>query len=295
MKNNLLKKGWGILLNTIIGICMVVALLFLLQLFCYTSFKIPTDSMTPTLLVGDRILVNKMTLGARLFDVVAALKGEQVRIRRMPALGHLERNDVIVFNFPYGKSRWDSVRMDVTQYYVKRCVALPGDTLEIKDGSYQVRGYAGPLGNPHSEQIISSLTEDDAKRSGISTRTYPFSERLGWDIWNFGPLPVPKAGQVVRMDSVTYLLYRPLIAWEQRRKLCLADGAVLLGDSVIAQYRFLKNYYFVSGDQALNSQDSRYWGLLPEEYIVGKVVRVWYSEDKWSGEARWNRWMKRVE
>ena len=87
--------------------------------------------MGPALKDGDRILVNKMIKGARLFNVFAALDNKDVTIYRMPGLGHFKRNDVLVFNFPYQMNRWDSIRMNVMQYYVKRCIALPGDTLEI--------------------------------------------------------------------------------------------------------------------------------------------------------------------
>ena len=75
----------------------------------------------------------------------------------------------------------------------------------------------------------------------------------------------------------------------------IKDGQIVLGDSVIAQYRFKKNYYFVSGVNMANSQDSRYWGMLPEEYIVGKATRIWYSEDKFTGKSRRNRIMKKIK
>ena len=83
--------------------------------------------MEPSLLAGDNILVNKGVMGGRLFNVWDALEGKDVHISRLPGLGKIKRNDVIVFNFPYSKQRWDSVAFDVMKYYVKRCVALPGN------------------------------------------------------------------------------------------------------------------------------------------------------------------------
>lgn len=271
--------------------CLMIVL-FIVQLFCYTSFKIPSDSMEPTLVDGDRILVNKMIKGARLFNVFSALNNEEVAIYRMPGLGNLKRNDVLVFNFPYQMNRWDSIRMDVMQYYVKRCIALPGDTLEIRGGFYKIRGFDEQVGNIKAQQQLANLL--DPKQYGVVVGTFPYDKKLNWNIREFGPLPIPKSGQEVTMDRTNFLLYRQLISWEQKRKLRMKDGLVLLGDSVILQYRFQKNYYFVSGDKMPNSQDSRYWGMLPEEYIVGKATRIWYSEDN-TGKTRWKRVMKKIE
>lgn len=287
------KKVLVILENLAFFIFCLAIILFLVQLFCYTSFKIPSDSMSSVLMDGDRILVNKMTKGARLFNVFDALDGKQVPIHRMPGYGEFKRNDVLVFNFPYQMNRWDSIRMDVMQYYVKRCIGLPGDTLEIRKGFYKIRGCSERLGNYQAQQYIANLQHP--KRHGIVFGTFPYSKKLGWNIREFGPLPIPKEGQIVEMSLTNYHLYKQLIRWEQKKELRLKDGQVLLGDSLISRYRFEKNYYFVSGDNMANSQDSRYWGMLPEEYIVGKATRVWYSEDKYSGKSRWSRFMKKIE
>lgn len=271
--------------------CLMIVL-FIVQLFCFTSFKIPSDSMEPALKDGDRILVNKLIKGARLFNVFSALNNEEVAIYRMSGLGSLKRNDVLVFNFPYQMNRWDSIRMDVMQYYVKRCIALPGDTLEIRGGFYKIRGCDEQVGNYKAQQQLANLL--DPKQYGVVVGTFPYDKKLNWNIREFGPLPIPKSGQEVTMDRTNFLLYRQLISWEQKRKLRMKDGLVLLGDSVILQYRFQKNYYFVSGDKMPNSQDSRYWGMLPEEYIVGKATRIWYSEYN-TGKTRWKRVMKKIE
>lgn len=272
--------------------CLMIVL-FCVQLFCYTSFKIPSDSMEPALRDGDRILVNKMIKGARLFNVFSALNNEDVAIHRMPGLGNLKRNDILVFNFPYQKNRWDSIRLDVMQYYVKRCIALPGDTLEIRSGFYKIRGGKEQLGNDKAQRYLANL--QNPKQHGIVVGTFPYDKQLKWNIREFGPLPIPQKGQEVMMNRTNFLLYRQLIGWEQKKKLRFKNEQAFLGDSLISRYRFEKNYYFVSGDNMANSQDSRYWGMLPEEYIVGKATRIWYSEDKFTGTPRWERVMKRIK
>lgn len=287
-----INKWFNRILNIVIGGCIIIILYIIIQLFCFTSFKIPSDSMEPALKDGDRILVNKMIKGARLFDVFSALNNEEVKIYRIPGWSSFRRNDILVFNFPYQMNRWDSIRMDVMQYYVKRCIALPGDTLEIRKGIYKIRGYKEKVGNISAQNYIANLAHPEDH--GIVVGTFPFDGQLKWSIYEFGPLPIPQKGQEVIMNRTNYLLYRQLISWEQNKKLEMKDEQVLLGDSLISQYRFEKNYYFVSGDNMPNSQDSRYWGMLPEEYIVGKATRIWYSEDRFTGEIRWKRVMKKI-
>lgn len=288
-----LKKMLTRVLNILFAGCCLLFLLFLVQVFCFTSFKIPSDSMEPVLQGGDRILVNKMIKGARLFNVFSALDNEEVTIYRFPGFGNFERGDILVFNFPYQTNRWDSIRMNVMQYYVKRCIGLPGDTLEIKRGFYKVRGCIELLGNYRAQQYLAGLQHPE--QHGVVVNTFPRDKRVGWNIREFGPLPIPRKGQVVTMNRTNFILYRQLIGWEQKKKLRLKDGQILLGDSAITQYCFKGNYYFVSGDNMANSQDSRYWGMLPEEYIVGKATHIWYSEDKFTEKPRWSRIMKKIK
>lgn len=287
-----LEKVVSKMLNLFFYLCLGLVVWMLVQVCCYTSFKIPSDSMEPELLAGDRIVVDKMCRGARLFDVLAALRDERVTIRRLPAFGNFRHNDVLVFNFPY-KQRWDSICFDVMKYYVKRCIALPGDTLEIRNGYFNIKGWNGTLGNMASQERVSRLTKETAPEGVMNT--FPWNEKLGWTIKEFGPLPVPAKGQVVKMDSLGWLFYRQLIGWEQEKPLRMDNEKVCLGDSVIREYRFKDNYYFVAGDNAENSQDSRYWGMLPEEFVVGKAVRVWYSNDPDTGEMRWKRIFKKIK
>ena len=120
-----------------------------------SSFKIPTESMEPTLIPGDNIYVNKWIMGGRIFDVEESFH-RQVEISRLPGIRKLRRNDVIVFNDPY-PYRSDTMYMDVKRYYIKRCIALPGDTLEIRNGYFRVNGTDEPLGNPEAQDAISRL------------------------------------------------------------------------------------------------------------------------------------------
>lgn len=288
----ILRKILNKLLDICFYLCLVALVWGILQVFCFTSFRIPTDSMEPELIPGDNILVNKMVGGARLFDLFASLNKEEIDIYRLPGFGSFKRNDVLVFNFPY-PAQWDSIGFDVMKYYVKRCIALPGDTLEIRNGFFHVRGVEQELGNRDMQKYISALS--DTVSHGIEMVAYPWDKAMGWTIKNFGPFPVPAKGQVVQMNRENWLFYHRLIFWEQKqRPAWKEDGSVYLGDSLLATYRFEKNYYFMGGDKLDNSQDSRYWGVLPEEFIVGRADYIWLSRKDKNKEIRWERFMKKI-
>ncbi len=154
-------------------------------------------------------------------------------------------------------------------------------------------GTNEPLGNMDSQERIGRTLPGEFP-DGVY-KAFPFDSVISWNIRNFGPLYVPKAGDKVEMNRENYLLYRKLIAWEQKAEINYNDSTVFLNGEPIREYRFLKNYYFMAGDKGLNSQDSRYWGLLPEEYIVGKAAFVWKSVDPYTGKLRWDRFMKKIE
>ena len=255
------------LLSVAFYICILMVVYFFFQITTIASFRIPTDSMHPTLQPGDNILVNKWIMGARIFDIWEVAEGKETEIHRLPGVGKVKRGDVLVFNFPY-PHRWDSISMSLKLYYVKRCAALPGDTFAIKDAPYH---------------------------EGMVLKSYPNDSLVDWTVCNFGPMYIPKKGGTVKMDARQRAVYKNVIEWEQKKKLTLQNGHVCLGDSVIHEYSFTENYYFMVGDNEANSQDSRYWGLLPEEYIVGRAIRIWKSVDKDTDEFRWDRLMKRIE
>ena len=287
-----LQKYLDRLLNLLMGIGVLVLFWLLLQVTVVASFRIPTDSMQATLLPGDNILVNKSIMGARIFDIWDMAEEKEVEIHRLPGMGKVKRNDVLVFHYPY-PHKSDSLSMHLLKYYVKRCIALPGDTMGIRKGHYYIKGINEPIGNIEAQKRIEKLQKENAR--GIVMDAYPWDKYIDWTIQDFGPLHVPARGQTVAMDSTAVKLYRNLIEWEQKKPLTKKENQVYLGDSLIQEYCFQENYYFVGGDYMENSKDSRYWGLLPEPYIVGVATRIWKSVDKSMGKIRWDRVMKRIE
>ena len=287
-----MKRALDLFLNLFLGAVALLLLYVFAQVFLLASFRIPSDSMEPGLVEGDDVWVWKPTLGARLFDVNATLRLEQTEIYRMPGLRKARRGDVLVFNFPHPND-WSKIEMHILKYYIKRCIALPGDTLSIRDGFFRVNGFEGTLGNPEAQKRISRTRPEDFP-DGIY-RCFPYDSIIDWNIQDFGPLFIPKAGATVAMDRTAFVLYRKLIEWEQGATLTYRDSTVYLNNDPIRHYRFRKNYYFVAGDKGENSQDSRYWGMLPEEYIVGRAARIWRSTDPYTGRFRWERFMKRIE
>ena len=279
-------------LTIVFYLCVLLIIGLFFQVTVFVTFRIPTDSMQPTLHSGDNILVNKSIMGARIFNIWDAAEEKEVEIHRLPGLGRVKRNDVLVFHYPYPHKN-DSLSMHLLKYYVKRCIALPGDTMGIREGHYYIKGMDEPIGNVEAQERIARLDKEDAR--GIVMDAYPWDKYIDWTIQDFGPLHVPAAGQAVVMDSTAVKLYRNLVEWEQQKKLTFQGKKVFLGDSVIQEYRFRENYYFVGGDYMENSKDSRYWGLLPEPYIVGVATRIWKSVDKSTRKIRWDRVMKKIE
>ena len=291
---SVLCSSLDVLLNICFYLCMLLVAYVLIQVFVVTSFRIPSDSMLPAIMPGDCVWVDKCSGGARLFNLWAAIDGQEVDVKRVPGWRDFRRGDVLVFNFPYQEGRWDSIAMDVRKYFVKRCIAVPGDTLEIRGGYYHIRGVTDRLGNVVAQREI-ALLPDSGSGSDVVMECYPWDRRLGWTIKEFGPLVVPRKGMMMTMDGLNGLLYGRLVEWEQKRELQTdSRGDVYLGDSLIRGYVFRENYYFVGGDNALNSQDSRYWGLLPEPFIVGRAWRIWKSVDE-DGRIRWERVLRKIE
>lgn len=242
--------------------------------------------MEPLLEAGDNVLVCKLIPGPRLFNIFDSLKEEQVNIYRLPGIRKIRHNDVIVFNFPHPYT-WDKVEMHIMKYYIKRCIGLPGDTIGIRNGLFVLNSKEEEVGNIESQQQIARTPKENFEEGVFNA--FPFDSIMSWNIKDFGPLYIPRKGDRIEMNRTNYLLYHKLIAWEQDKEIIYRDQQIFAGDTPITSYTFLNNYYFMAGDKGENSQDSRYWGLLPEEYIVGKAWLIWKAVDPITGKIRWER------
>ncbi len=182
--------------------------------------------------------------------------------------------------------------MHILKYYIKRCIALPGDTLSIQDGLYQIGNSDLLVGNIESQKKITTFNLDRLSKEQFYT--LPFDSILQWTIKDFGPMYIPRKGDMVSMNRTNYLLYKRLIEWEQSDTLIYKDDRFYLRDTPLENYRFNNNYYFMAGDNNMSSVDSRFWGLVPEEYIVGKAWIIWKSVSPETGKMRWNRFLKPI-
>lgn len=292
-KHKLIHRWTNRIMNIIFALAAAGILYVLIQVFLVASFKIPSDSMAPELIKGDLVWVWKPTIGPRLFNIFASMKGEQVKIYRIPGIRDIHRNDVLVFNYPYSQwDKWDKIEMHILKYYIKRCIALPGDTLSIQDGLFQIGNSDMLVGNIESQKRI--VTFNLEKMPEEQFYTLPFDSILRWNIKDFGPMYIPQKGDSLPLDRTNYLLYKRLIEWELKDTLLYKDDGVFLRGSLLRGYRFKNNYYFMGGDNSMSSVDSRFWGLVPEEYIVGKAWIIWKSISPDTGKMRWNRFLKPI-
>lgn len=248
--------------------------------------------MAPTIIPGDRVTVDKVITGARFLDIRRAAAGDSTRVWRTLRLRQLRRGDVMVFNFPH-RNTWDSITMRWDQYYIKRCVAAPGDTFRIVDFNYITNSDTLP--RKFTAEQLRSLAPDDSTARAENMRGYmaDVSDTLDrWTIRDFGPVVLPRRGMTIDITPANIRHYRQPIEWETGKKIALTDSTITLGGDPLSSYRFRENYYFMAGDNSLHSTDSRYWGPVPEPFIVGRALFIWWSEDKQTGKIRWNRIFK---
>ena len=179
----------------------------------FGSYKIPTDSIEPAILPGDYVLVNKTAYGARLFNLFSAVEGKEVKVKHMLGYTRVKHNDVVIFHIPYPDKR-DRIQKHMLKYYIKRCIGVPGDTLRIVNGIYNVNAdIMKRLGNYEGELAMSRKPKE-AFPKGVYN-TFPGDTVLNWDIKDFGPLYIPRKGDRITLNRINALLYKKIIECEK--------------------------------------------------------------------------------
>ena len=293
----------------------------------------------------------------------------------------VKRGDVVVFNFPegdtlinkedyqsahpyydvireLGNGNVDSGRQivlgnpdqyplithppDKQENYIKRCVAISGDTIQLKNQVVYINGKAQPLppfsetrytvktkGQPFDEtvmqdeynldisdpsevsqtneqneysMVLTAAAKDKLLKNGIATSivpaidstqaVWPYSPLAPWKLDNYGPLFIPRRGSTITLDPTTYAIYNRAIRIYEGNKFESHDGKYYLNDQEVHSYTFHYNYYWMMGDNRHESQDSRFWGMVPETMIVGEASLIWMS---WGKGVRWSRLFSKIK
>ena len=372
------------------GVFAIVAAT-IIRTFVFEAYTIPTGSMEKTLLVNDFLFVSKLSYGPRLPNTPLAfpfvhhtlpitgtksylewIKLPYKRLWREP----VDRNDVVVFNYPVGDTvigeyesnvnYYDALRdqykgnreeilqrndimvrpVDKRENFIKRCVAIPGDTLQVKQAilyingavayvppasatfySVQTNGQAldedmlkqdfhvetdGERGQyyplPNAGSYLIDLTEEEAARmrklpyiksvvkdikEGINPVVFPNdTAHYKWSEDNYGPIWIPKKGVTIELTSENIAFYRRIISVYEGNSLEEKNGQFIINGLATKQYTFKMDYYWMMGDNRHNSQDSRFWGFVPEDHVVGRAALIWFS---WDHGPRWNRLFKSIK
>jgi signal peptidase I len=252
-------KDWLKEVGTILGIFLV------LNSFVIASFEVPTGSMENEIMTGDFLLVNKFVWGGTTPRTIP-LTNIKLPHFKLPALWSVERGDVIVFAFPGMR---DEVDPEVFAYYLKRAVAIAGDTLEIKNRILYVNGNLAPI--PRNMKFNSGIV----KPLGYGDpRIFPQGEPFNED--NYGPIRIPKKGDVIELNSSNFDKWKIFIQRENHLAE-LKDVKVLIDGNEVTSYTVGRDYVFGMGDNRDNSLDSRFWGFVPVEEIIGTPLIVYWS------------------
>ncbi len=328
----------------------------LIRGFLIEAYMIPTGSMERRLLVGDFLFVSKLNYGPRIPNTPIAFPfahhtmpitggkaySELIHIpyKRLPGFQNIERNDVVVFNFPEETFR----PVDKRENYIKRAVGIPGDVVEMRKGVLYVNNGVGydsddvqhayliytdgsglnpqklidkrmefekdEFGNIFGEPYVLHITKEEAEEvkswSNVvkvenydnNSSAFPHTNHYEWNFHNFGPLKVPKKGEVVELNADNLAIYEKIISIYEGNTLEVRNDGIYINGTKTSTYTVKMNYYWMMGDNRDNSSDARAFGFVPEDHIVGKALFTWLSWDKdgsFLSKIRWNRIFKGIK
>jgi signal peptidase I len=249
--------------KTFVGALLIV---MIINGVAVASFVVPTGSMENTVMTGDFLFVNKFIFGPSTPQVVPFFN-VPLPFLKAPGLRDPRQGDVIVFIYPGQKNELEAPEF---QYYLKRCVAVAGDELKIVNKRVYVNGkeFAVPEHANYDARRIAS--EEDMR--------YTFPEGAGFTRDNYGPLRIPKKGDKIALNLENYEQWAMFIRREGHQ--VGNDGTnVLVDGKLTGTYIVQRDYCFGMGDNRDNSEDSRFWGFIPMENVVGKPIMVYWSWD----------------
>lgn len=250
---------------------------FFIITFIIQNTRIPTGSMEDTILVGDFVLVNKFIYGSSSPRYIPFTE-IPLPYFTLPAIKDPKPTDIVVFEYPGDRDQLEPTEKGVN--YVKRCIGIPGDTVEIRDKVVFVNGkefwrppyikyYRGMIG-PNLKPLPKGFAEP---------RIFP--RGMPWNEDNYGPIVVPKKGMTIPINIYNVEQWRTTIDREFGKRVVEIRGNVVYIDGQpTSSYTFKKDYYFMLGDNRDDSLDSRFWGFVPRDAVVGEAFIILFS---------WNR------
>jgi signal peptidase I len=239
----------------------------LVNSFVLASFEVPTGSMEDTVKIGDRMFVNRFLYGGST-PYTVPLTSIRIPHFRVPGFRSVSRGDAIVFDWPGNR---DDVEKPPQQWYLKRCIAIAGDTVKIENRDIYVNGTL--LSNPTH---VKYLRRSARSRNDFNGDLFPKGARFNEDF--YGPIEVPKRGMRLALTPATFTGWEVFIRREGHNVSMAGDGIFLDGRKV-NQYVVQRDYVFAMGDNRDNSLDSRFWGFVPVEDVIGTPIVIFWSWD----------------
>lgn len=250
------------IINTIKILPQAILFVMIINGIAIASFVVPTGSMENEVMTGDFLFVNKFKYGPTTPQVIPILN-IPLPYYKFPGFWEPEKEDVIVFVYPGDR---DEVEASEFQYYLKRCIATAGDTLLIKDKVVYVNGVRYPL--PENGKFMPNY--------GDRMAGFPYG--TSWTLNNYGPIYIPKKGDKIKVDLDNIRQWDTFIRREGH-EITIDRHSVFVDGKAIKEYEVERDYCFGMGDNRDNSEDSRSWGFIPYENVVGTPIVVYWSWD----------------
>ena len=311
---NIRKFKW------ILAFVGAIVIVLLLRGFAFTFCLIPSTGMENSLFQGERILVNKWSYGLRL-PLMSAFSYHRWRERPV------QKRDIVVFNNPAGIQQ---PTIDRREIYISRCIGTPGDTLLV-DSLFSVSSPEAQF-NPDKKRLYTypaskenlitslirtlSITNDGLMGSDDSTHVRSFSryeyylleQAIGDRNWirpltekqdkELKPLIVPSKGKALRVYPWNITLLRNTLVMHEGKQAEIKNDTLYIDGKPTQHCFFTKDYYWMASNNSVNLSDSRLFGFVPQDHMIGKASLIWFSKEKGTGILdgyRWNRFFQSVK